>query len=261
MKYFWTRGQHSYLSNQYYRSLAGGISANTPGQDFAIQWLPNLKDPNSRPKVYGGDRFALIGTRHSQPAEVSWTAHGRGWFKSGGPFSWRRNLDMCFDGQIGHSGLDKLIKNPNNPYSTAAHVWDKCWNPTLQQVGSAWTCDQDCLTGPDFVDEVMLSPDMGLMWKFQVNKKTGRPHQIGRSKDGTSLCTGINEKTWRKSKDRSESNTVKCHTEARANTASDVEDFARDQSMWATEFGAVFEKMLDNGQTGLTTHSNYECCK
>ena len=62
----------------------------------------------------------MIGDRAGQPTEVSWTAHGRGWFESGGPFSWRRNLDMCFDGQIGHSGMDKLYKGPNTPFSSTS---------------------------------------------------------------------------------------------------------------------------------------------
>ena len=139
-KYFWSRGQHSYLSNQYYKSLAGGIEDGTTSRDFAIQCLPNLKDPNdrykdifstkikvttpdnNRPDNNGGDGFALIGDTSGQAAEVSWTAHGRGWFESGGPFSWRRNLDMCFDGQIGHSGMDKLWKNPNSPFSSTSEV-------------------------------------------------------------------------------------------------------------------------------------------
>ena len=134
----------------------------------------------------GGDGFALIGDRAGQAAEVTWTAHGRGWSESGGPFSWRRNLDMCFDGQIGHSGMDKLWKNPNSPFSSASEerqhnygqfnikywfyqVWDQCWDPSVQQVGSQWTCPADCYTGPDFVDEIMLNTDMGLMWNFQVS--------------------------------------------------------------------------------------------
>ena len=77
---------------------------------------------NNRQDNNGGDGFALIGDTAGQAAEVSWTAHGRGWFESGGPFSWRRNLDMCFDGQIGHSGMDKLWKNPNSPFSSTSEV-------------------------------------------------------------------------------------------------------------------------------------------
>ena len=47
-KYFWSRGQHSYLSNQYYKSLAGGIEDGAAAHDFALQCLPNIKDPNNR---------------------------------------------------------------------------------------------------------------------------------------------------------------------------------------------------------------------
>ena len=170
---------------------------------------------------------------------------------------------MCFDGQIGHSGVDKLYTmNPNNPrnFSTKADVWNQCWNPTQQQSGSEWTCLEDCLTDADFVDEVMLNSDMGLMWNFYV-KKTGRPEQKGRASDRTPLCTGINARSWRSSKARSESDTVRCHSEARASTATDVEDFARDQAVWASEFGAVFGKMLSNVDTGLTlTTADYQCC-
>ena len=260
MKYFWSRGQHSYLSNQYYKSLSGGVEKGISDADYAIQCIPNIKDPNDRQDPNGEASFALIGSMNGQAAPVSWTAHGRGWFKSGGPFSWRRNLDMCFDGQIGHSGLDKLWQNNNSPFDTSDEVWDQCWNPTNQQSGSQWTCPQNCLTGPDFVDEIMLNPDMGLMWNFQVNKKTGRPFQKKKASDKTPLCEGINEKSWRTDKGRGESGTVKCHTEARATTAADVEDFAASQAVWVAEFGAVFGRMLTNGNSGLTTTSSYQCC-
>ena len=125
----------------------------------------------------------------------------------------------------------------------------------------------------------MLNTDMGLMWNFQVNifeakinfnssfqqsqvsKKTGRPWQSGRASDGSLLCSGISDKSWKKSKTRSESGVVKCHAEAKAKTAGVVEEFARDQAVWAAEFGSVFEKMLGNGNSGvLTTSSNYQCC-
>ena len=112
----------------------------------------------------------------------------------------------------------------------------------------------------------MLNTDMGLMWNFQVSIITeklrtndtfalspgeqGRPQQIGRARDGSLLCTGISDKTWRRSKDRGESGLVRCHAEAKAKTAADVEEFARDQAAWAAEFGLVFEKMLRNGTMG-----------
>ena len=47
-KYFWSRGQQSYLSNQYYKSLAGGMEDGATNHDFAVQCLPNIKDPNKR---------------------------------------------------------------------------------------------------------------------------------------------------------------------------------------------------------------------
>ena len=93
-----------------------------------------------------------------------------------------------------------------------------------------------------------------------MNKKTGRPQQTGRASDGSLMCTGISDKDWRKSKDRSESGVVKCHIEAKAKTAADVEEFARDQAVWAAEFGLVFEKMLGNGAKGLSASSEYQCC-
>ena len=94
-----------------------------------------------------------------------------------------------------------------------------------------------------------------------MNKKTGRPQQIGRASDGSLLCTGISDKAWRKSRDRGESDVVKCHAEAKAKTAAHVEEFARDQAVWAAEFGLVFEKMLSNGNTGrLSSSSDYQCC-
>ena len=123
----------------------------------------------------------------------------------------------------------------------------------------------------------MLNTDMGLMWNFQVSIITeklrtndtfalspgeqGRPQQIGRARDGSLLCTGISDKTWRRSKDRGESGLVRCHAEAKAKTAADVEEFAWDQAAWAAEFGLVFEKMLRNGNNGrLSSSSDYQCC-
>ena len=172
---------------------------------------------------------------------------------------------MCMDGQIGHSGVDKLFKknqNKNPPFSTEAEVWDTCWDPSTQQSGYQWTCPAKCYIGPDFVDEVMLNPDMGLMWNFEVNSTTGRQWETGFASDGvTPLCTGINQDSWIGDNRRGGSDTVVCHPEAKASTAVDVEDFANNQATWATEFGAVFQKMLSNGNSGLlTTISNYECC-
>ena len=42
-------------------------------------------------------------------------------------------------------------------------------SPADSQAGSQWTCPADCYIGPDFVDEIMLNTDMGLMWNFQVS--------------------------------------------------------------------------------------------
>ena len=245
--------------------MAGGIESGSTSftTDFAIQCLPNSKDPNGRGP--NGKDSILIGAVDGSPATVSWTAHARGWFKNGGPFSWKRNLDMCMDGQIGHSGVDKLFKknqNSNPPFSTEAEVWDACWDPSTQQSGYKWTCPSKCYIGSDFVDEVMLNPDMGLMWDFEVDNKTGRPWETKMASDGvTPLCTGINQQSWIGDNRRGGSDTVVCHPEAKASTATDVEDFANNQATWATEFGAVFEKMLSNGNSGLlTTISNYDCC-
>ena len=105
-------------------------------------------------------------------------ASGSKWTKSGGPFSWRRNFDMCFDGGIGKSGVGKLIKKN---FTSEDEVYANCWDYETQstdQIQNGWTCDEKCLTDTDFNDEVMLNVDMGLYLDFEVKKEwAGR--QIG----------------------------------------------------------------------------------
>ena len=80
VKYWWTRGEHTYFNNQYYKSMVDD-------RDWAIQ-CPRDKAS-----------FWLIGEPDGSAGKVTWKAHGRGWMENGGPFTWRRDLDLCFDGK------------------------------------------------------------------------------------------------------------------------------------------------------------------
>merc|ERR1719402_1204118 len=126
VKYFWTRGEHSYFNNQYYKSMVDD-------RDWAIQ-CPGDKAS-----------FWLIGEPDGSAGKVTWKAHGRGWMENGGPFTWRRNLDLCFDGKIGTSGVSRLMKSLN---TTEAGVFAACYDPARQLVdgGPGWTCEDKCYT-------------------------------------------------------------------------------------------------------------------
>ena len=168
----------------------------------------------------------MIGMPNGTAGAVTYKAHGRGWFKGGGPFSWRRNLDLCYDGQIGKSGMTRMLK----VFGSEAEVNKNCYNPStqLESGGPGWTCADVCYTPDDFVDEVMLNSDMGLYLDFTVDQATGR--QLGLGEDGTVSCPGLVDDTrfselWRDGR-RSGSTIANC---AKASTANLVESYANDQ--------------------------------
>ena len=207
-KYFWNRGEHSYFNNQFYKNIVDD-------KDHAIQCMKSATDG-----------FIFIGMPNGTAGAVTYKAHGRGWFKSGGPFSWRRNLDLCYDGQIGKSGLTRILK----VFGSEADVEKNCYNPStqLESGGPDWTCEDVCYTPDDFVDEVMLNSDMGLYLDFTVDQSTGR--QLGYKEDGTVSCPGLVDETrfselWRDGR-RSGSTTANC---GKASTANLVESYAKDQ--------------------------------
>ena len=207
-KYFWNRGEHSYFNNQFYKNI---VDKN----DFAIQCMKSATDG-----------FIFIGMPNGTAGAVTYKAHGRGWFQGGGPFSWRRNLDLCYDGQIGKSGMTQMLK----VFGSEAEVNKNCYNPStqLETGGPGWTCGDVCYTPDDFVDEVMLNSDMGLYLDFTVDQATGR--QLGYKEDGTVSCPGLVDETrfselWRDGR-RSGSTTANC---GKASTASLVESYADDQ--------------------------------
>ena len=114
--------------------------------------------------------FIFIGMPNGTAGAVTYKAHGRGWFQGGGPFSWRRNLDLCYDGQIGKSGMTRMLK----VFGSESEVNRNCYNPStqLESGGPGWTCADACYTPDDFVDEVMLNSDMGLYLDFTVDQAT-----------------------------------------------------------------------------------------
>ena len=207
-KYFWARGEHSYFNNQFYKNM---VDEN----DYAIQCVKSARDG-----------FVFIGLPNGTAGAVTYKAHGRGWFQGGGPFSWRRNLDLCYDGRIGTSGLGKMLK----VFDSEAEVNQNCYNAAnqLENGGPAWSCQDVCYTPDDFVDEVMLNSDMGLYLDFTVDPATGR--QLGYRDDGTVSCPGLvdetrNSELWR---DGRRSGATKANCE-KASTAGLVESYANDQ--------------------------------
>ena len=129
---------------------------------------------------------------------------------------------MCYDGQIGKSGLASMLK----VFGTEAEVDENCYNAANQLVdgGPGWVCDNKCYTPDDFVDEVMLNSDMGLYLDFTVDQATGR--QLGHGQDGTVSCPGlVDDREWRRGKKKS-ATTAQC---GKAATASLVEAYANDQ--------------------------------
>jgi len=97
---------------------------------------------------------------------------------------------------------------------------------------------------PHELEEIMLSSDMGLYWRFNVDDKkfpkdceglTGFKHyktQVGQPlfSDGQPQCNLQTEK---------QSNDKPLHKI--------IEDYARDQAIWIRDFIPAFEKMLSNG--------------
>ena len=209
MKYFWNRGEHSYFNNQYYKAMADPT-------DYAMMCMKEAKDG-----------FSLTGMPDGTAGKVTFKAHGRGWFKSGGPFTWQKNLDLCFDGGLGGgSGTNKMLE----VFATEAEVNQNCFNPSNQLVdgGPGWICNSTCFTPDDFVDEAMLNSDLGLFFEFNVDPKTGR--QLGYNEDGTVLCPGLvdqieESEAWF-SETRVHATTANC---GKAATADLVEVYARDQ--------------------------------
>ena len=216
-KYFWNRGEHSYFNNQFYKNI---VDEN----DVAIQCMKSATEG-----------FIFIGMPNGTAGAVTYKAHGRGWFQGGGPFSWRRNLDLCYDGQIGKSGMTRMLK----VFGSESEVNRNCYNPStqLESGGPGWTCADACYTPDDFVDEVMLNSDMGLYLDFTVDQATGR--QLGLGEDGTVSCPGLVDETrfselWREGR-RSGATIANC---AKASTANLVESYANDQ---VNSVGMCFE--------------------
>jgi len=241
-KYFWSRGEHSYFNNQYYKTI---VDKN----DYAIQCMKE-----------GNAGFAFIGEPNGTAGKVTWKAHGRGWFESGGPFSWRRNLDLCFDGGIGKSGLGKMLQI----FEDEEEVYENCYDPSQQLVngGPEWSCNPICQTKDDFVDEVMLNSDMGLYLDFEVDQATGR--QIGTRKDGSISCHGLvdsdkDAERWAKGQ-ISKATEANCE-KSKSATATIVEEYASNQAKWVTDFANVFDKMMANGyDINQLQIAEYECC-
>jgi len=240
-KYFWSRGEHSYFNNQYYKTMIGDT-------DYAIQCMDE------------GAGFAFIGEPNGTAGYVTWKAHGRGWFQSGGPFSWRRNLDLCYDGKIGASGLGKMLQI----FEDEEEVNENCYDPSQQLVngGPEWSCNPICRTTDDFVDEVMLNSDMGLYLDFEVDQTTGR--QIGTRKDGSISCHGIVDannlaRRWARG-DTGAATEANCD-KSKSITATIVEDYASNQEQWVLDFADVYDRMMANGyDINQLQVAEYECC-
>ena len=69
---------------------------------------------------------------------------------------------------------------------------DACYNPTNQKPSAdlpTWVCDDRCVTPDDFVDDIMLSSDMGLYYDFTVDSETSRVSGYG--VDGSVSCLGL----------------------------------------------------------------------
>ena len=60
MKYFWTRGEHTYFNNEYYKSIVAK-------EDYVMQCGDQFPE----------GRFALIGDVDGQKARVNWKVGGK----------------------------------------------------------------------------------------------------------------------------------------------------------------------------------------
>ena len=133
------------------------------------------------------------GAADGQPAPVHWHADGRRWMEGGGPYSWRRNIDLCYDGGIGASGHGKMATEFSVEIAACeAAGGTDCFTSVVRTAcydetdpgqkpggGPEWRCNPRCVTQDDFVDELMLNSDMGLFWQFTVDPTTGRQSGCG----------------------------------------------------------------------------------
>ena len=254
-KYFWSKSEETYLNNRYYQSLTGKAT-------HALNCIKDNSGKLTHVKVGGVDGSAAqvsscndqitneLNSKSIIDHQVTWKAAGKGYTVGGGPYSWRKNLDVCFDGGIGTSGVDRLLKSGN--FSSEADIYANCWDFASQSTSNPfeWTCSQDCYTEIDFVDEVALNVDMGLYLDFQTDKKKAG---LQSGCPGMELVENANQG----------GKEVFCNLGPFAHF---VQQYADDQALWVQDFGAAYTKMLDNvyddlgNKVGLTNGKVLNYC-
>jgi len=229
--YPWTR-RPEVLNNFYYIYLAN----KTLFTYMSPKDLPAMKDVNV--KDCNLSISAFIGNEYGEINDVAYRVKHEGRTESNGPWNWsiyskKCSIDMC-----------KEILTANGRYNpnSCCHWIEEC------KVGSElcplkfFTCEGGCnSTTKDLFHNInMISPDMGLFYKFEVND-TGQP--MG--------CPGLDDQQWLDN-EAPISGKVQCKVNNALATETEtmadvVEQYAKNNQEWLNDFSKVYVKMIENG--------------
>ena len=180
---------------------------------------------------------SYIGDEYGNPLPAGYKVRSELRTSTHGPWTWSLFANQCSASKCAEIG-------GNFSLNSCCHYVDFCTEDYCPFIGTNLVCSETdsskCTEQKHFLRTSMLSPDIGLYIDF-ASDKDGRP----------TGCSGMDDSTWLKNKDRFSAVTACPPNEAPAgdgNTMAEVmELYARDNAVWVDDFMKVFTKMLANG--------------
>ena len=183
---------------------------------------------------------AYIGDEYGNPMPAGYKVRSEYRTSTYGPWSWSLFGKQCSE------AICKTLR-PNYALNSCCHYVDRCAKVTVPEdcefKGTKFLCKNKdgttCTKQDHFLRTSMLSPDIGLYFKFDTDEN-GRPEG----------CTGMESKKWLRNRSRF-SDVTSCDlndapADDELNMAEVMELYARDNKVWVDDFWKVYTKMLVN---------------
>jgi len=231
--YPWTQRSTS-LDNNYYVNIAN--TTNYKLKNPLV--LPLLSDKKVKFKDCNYSVSAYMGDEYGNANRFGYRVRSERKTSTFGPWTWALFTHGC-----SRAICDSIKENGDYTMNSCCHYLDSCEGDKCSQNTKIFDCKDNVGTGCDqtfFQSISMISPDMGLHMKFDVDED-GRPVN----------CSGLDRQVWLENK-QIFSNFVTCERNDipaadEMSMADVVEMYAADNNAWIQDFVPVYNKMLENG--------------
>ena len=234
--YPWTQQGKEEFNNLYYTNIVNSTAYRyTPPTKL-------LRSKGIKKTTCGLKVSAFIGDEYGNPMSAGYKVRSELRTNTFGPWDW-----SLFGKQCSQAICKELAKAGEYNINSCCHYVDYCAEVGIKECpfkGTDMLCTKEdgtqCTEITQFLRTSMLSPDMGLYYKFDTDIN-GRP--VG--------CPGMDLSDWVRNKKRFSGVTSCALNDAPAadgmNMAEVMELYARDNGVWVKDFMNVFTNMMENG--------------